>query len=268
MNADYIISGGLGFIGKNLSIKLSRSFKDFVILDKLTGCDLCKVSIRIQSCSNFIHLASFTDVRKSLLKPKKAFLENITSTLNALNYCRTCDARLVFTSSMGAPELQSPYSASKLACEALCTTYRKAYNVNTTILRLSNVYGPHSLHKTSVISAFIRNALNKKALTIFGDGEQTRDFIYIDDVVSTIINSSNKVSMCVASGITTSIKQLAYLIQNTSEELTNYAPPVKFNGYIKGEIINVETSTDIKAKTPLDKGIKKTFKWFMENYKW
>jgi len=266
MNADYIISGGLGFIGKNLSIKLSRSFKDFVILDKLTGCDLCKMSIRMDSCNNFIHLASFTDVRKSLLNPKQAIIQNCSSTIRGLDYARDCEAHFVFTSSMGAPDAMSPYSASKFACEAICNAYRESYKVNTTVLRLSNVYGPHSLHKTSVIAAFIRNALDKKALTIFGDGEQTRAFVYVDDVVNALLTCNGNKLLNISSGKSISIKRLAYYIQEISQELTSYSPPVKFNGYIAGEIFKVNSETDIRPKTTLKQGLKKTFKWFMENY--
>jgi len=89
---------------------------------------------------------------------------------------------------MGASELQSPYSASKLACEEFCTTYRQTFGVKVNVLRLSNVYGPHSIHKTSVIAKFIKQCINRKDLEIFGDGMQTRDFVHVDDVIDTIIN--------------------------------------------------------------------------------
>jgi len=167
---------------------------------------------------------------------------------------------------MGAPQLLSPYSASKLACENFCTTYRKTYHLNTTILRLSNVYGPHSVHKTSVIATFIKACIDKKPLKIYGDGRQTRDFIYVDDVIHTILNCSNVPILNVASGKATSILTLAEMISQISIDLLSHTPDIEFLFPNNGEITNIEPLTDTTPIITLHEGLTNTFKWFMENY--
>ena len=79
-----------------------------------------------------------------------------------------------------------------MAAEEYCHVYSKSFGIKTTILRFSNVYGPYSFHKTSVISTFIKSIIMNKEIIIYGDGNQTRDFIYVDDLISAIINSSKK----------------------------------------------------------------------------
>jgi UDP-glucose 4-epimerase len=80
----------------------------------------------------------------------------------------------------------SPYGASKLAGEGYCSAYFRTYGVETVALHFGNVYGPGSDHKNSVIAKFIRQAMGGETLEIYGDGNQTRDFIYIDDLMSAI----------------------------------------------------------------------------------
>ena len=186
---NYIISGGAGFIGQNLVGNLPKPYFSTILdISQGQGQDLRKELITVPLCDTFIHLAALTDVRRSLSHPQKVILDNCKMTLNCLEYARYHKAHFIFTSSMGASELQSPYSASKLACEEFCTTYRQTFGVKVNVLRLSNVYGPHSIHKTSVIAKFIKQCINRKDLEIFGDGMQTRDFVHVDDVIDTIIN--------------------------------------------------------------------------------
>ena len=263
---DYAISGGLGFIGKNLVIALNKSNKEFSILDKLAGCDLCKQDIILPDCSIFIHLAAITDVRKSILNPEDTILQNIKSTLKCLNYARNNCSEFIFTSSMGAPYALSPYSSSKLACESICTAYRASYGLKIKILRLSNVYGPHSIHKSSVISKFIRNCLDKEPLTIYGNGLQTRDFVYVDDVVKAITNCNGHEVTNVSTGRSISIMYLAKLIRNISTELTTFTPNIEHVQAIKGEIDEVEVYSNITNTIQLKTGLTSTFKWFMEHY--
>ena len=80
------------------------------------------------------------------------------------------------------PQPLSPYGASKLAGEALCSAYYQSYGLKTTSLRFSNLYGPFADHKTSVISKFLELARKDTPFTIYGDGNQTRDFAHVDDI--------------------------------------------------------------------------------------
>jgi len=149
-----------------------------------------------------VHLAANTGVGPSVENPRKDCLTNVIGTLNYLEAARQrTSCKFIFASS-GAPlgEIAeppiheklpsnpvSPYGASKLAGEGYCSAYFNTYGVSTVALRFGNVYGPGSVHKDSVVAKFIKSALNGETLEIYGDGKQTRDFIYIDDLVNAII---------------------------------------------------------------------------------
>ena len=263
---DYIVSGGLGFIGKNLVIKLRELKKDFQVLDRLNDFDVIKDPIFHAWCNTFVHLAAFTNVRESIEHPVKAIMENTEGTLACLHYARESGAHFIFASSMGAAKSLSPYSASKLAGEAFCVAYRASYVTPTTILRLSNVYGPHSKHKESVVAKFIKNCLDRQDIEIFGEGLQTRDFIHVDDVVRTILHCSKAKMINVSTGKATSILKLAEMIRYLSTELTGYIPEIVWKDAINGEIASVEPKTNIHTRIDLETGLRSTFKWFMEHY--
>ena len=85
------------------------------------------------------------------------------------------------------PKPISPYGAGKLAGEGYCSAFFGSFGLNTIALRFGNVYGPLSTHKGSVVAKFIKQALAGETLIIYGDGDQTRDFIYIDDLVNAVL---------------------------------------------------------------------------------
>lgn len=266
---DYTVSGGLGFIGKNLIIKLykDRSKSKISVLDKLSEDDLTSNNVAIPYSKTFIHLAAATNVRESILNPEDHINQNIKMTLNCLKHARLHESTFIFASSQGAPLSMSPYSASKLACESFCKAYKESYGLNTKILRFSNVYGPHSIYKTSVISKFIKACLDKQSLSIIGNGLQTRDFVHIDDVINTIIDPLFNEITYVGSGKTVTILSIAKMIQRLSTSLTSFTPELIFYPAIPGEITDVDTYTDIRPTINLEEGLETTFKWFMENYK-
>lgn len=266
---NYLITGGLGFIGKNLIFKINKdqSKSTTTILDKASGDDLTLNSMAMPPSKTLIHLAAATNVRESIKLPKTHIEQNIKMTLNCLNHARLCDSNFIFASSMGAPLSMSPYSASKLACESFCKAYHESYELNVKVLRLSNVYGPHSIHKTSVIAKFIKQTLDKKPLTIIGDGLQTRDFVHVDDVVNTLINPLPNEITHVGSGWTTTILSVAKMIRQLSKELTSFTPELVFYPAVPGEITDVDAITDIIPTVNIMQGVVRTFKWFMENYK-
>lgn len=147
-----------------------------------------------------VHLAANTGVGPSVDDPRADCYANVLGTLNYLEAARKNGVpRFVFASS-GAPagEIEppiheelpphpvSPYGASKLAGEGYCSAYKHSFGIDTVSLRFGNVYGPGSVHKNSVVAKFLRRALNGEELEIFGDGSQTRDFIYIDDLIKAI----------------------------------------------------------------------------------
>jgi len=156
-----------------------------------------------KGCDVIVHFAANTGVGPSVENPRFDCMANVLGTFNYLESARINSVtRFVFASS-GAPagEVQppiheelpphpvSPYGASKLAGEGYCSAYYRTFGIDTVMLRFGNVYGPGSLHKSSVVAKFIRQALEGKTLEIYGDGSQTRDFIYIDDLIDAVMAS-------------------------------------------------------------------------------
>lgn len=148
-----------------------------------------------------VHLAASTGVAISVEDPRTNMESNVIGTFNMLEAARrNAVAKFVFASS-GAPigETQppfheeiparpvSPYGASKLAGEGYCCAYAKTFGLSTVSLRFGNVYGPGSRHKSSVVAKLIRQALLGQTCEIYGDGTQSRDFIYIDDLVNAVL---------------------------------------------------------------------------------
>ena len=166
---------------------------DRLALTVTTGCDV------------IVHFAANTGVGPSVEDPRADCMTNVIGTFNYLEAARINKVpRFIFASS-GAPagevdppiheELPphpvSPYGASKLAGEGYCSAYYRTFGIDTMMLRFGNVYRPGSQHKSSVVAKFIRQALNGEALEIYGDGSQTRDFIYIDDLIEAVMLAVN-----------------------------------------------------------------------------
>lgn len=250
----YLITGSSGFIGKNLTKYLQDRGEDTSYIDY--PMDLC-CWIPSMPADVVVHLAAETDVRKSVKLPDNTIIRNIRSTISALTIARENNARFVFASSCGAPQSLSPYSASKMACEAICKAYQNSYGIPLSILRFSNVYGPHSIHKSSVIAKFIRRILNGMSVEIYGDGNQTRDFIYVEDVCEAIYHNHSSMAN-IAYGKSISINDLVTLLPYSHVEYKKKKP---------GEINKIDIDSDIVPNTTLGEGLEKTFKWFKENYK-
>ncbi|WP_313307476.1 NAD-dependent epimerase/dehydratase family protein [Stutzerimonas balearica] len=154
----------------------------------------------ISGCNAVVHLAANTGVGPSVDDPRLDMDVNVGGTFNVLEAARLEGVRRLVFASSGAPagEVEppiheeiaphpvSPYGASKLAGEGYCSAYWRTFGLETVCLRFGNVYGPGSGHKSSVVAKFIRKALAGETCHIFGDGLQTRDFIFIDDLVEAI----------------------------------------------------------------------------------
>lgn len=147
-----------------------------------------------------VHLAANTGVAPSVENPRADMESNVIGTFNLLEAARINEVdKFVFASSGApvgeceppiheelAPHPVSPYGASKLAGEGYCSVYYRTFGIKTVALRFGNVYGPGSGHKNSVVAKFIRQAIRGETLEIYGNGNQTRDFIYIDDLIQAI----------------------------------------------------------------------------------
>jgi len=243
-----------------------------------------------ESADIIVHLAANTGVGPSVENPRTDCYANVIGTFNYLEAARINKVpRFIFASS-GAPageveppiheELPphpvSPYGASKLAGEGYCSAYNKTFGIDTVMLRFGNVYGPASLHKSSVVAKFIRQARNGEALEIYGDGTQTRDFIYIDDLINALLLSVNK------DGVGGHAFQIASNQETTVGEMTEkLVAELNKQGLTDINVINSETrlgdvkrnySDTSKAKTMLDwqpeitkdEGIRRTVEYFLK----
>ena len=181
-----------------------------------------------------VHLAANTGVGPSIEDPRADCLTNVLGTLNYLETARHNGVgRFVFASS-GAPvgevtppiheELvphpASPYGASKLSGEGYCSAYFRTFGVEAVALRFGNVYGPGSGHKNSVVAKFIKRALDGEALEVYGNGTQTRDFIYIDDLIRAVRLAA------VTEGIGGETFQIATNAETTVSELAEKLVPI------------------------------------------
>jgi len=215
--------------------------------------DILDDNLAVQLAKNIdviVHLAANTGVGPSVENPRSDCMSNVIGTFNYLEAARVNNVpRFIFASS-GAPageveppiheELPphpvSPYGASKLAGEGYCSAYYRTFGVQTVALRFGNVYGPGSSKKSSVVAKFIRNALVGKTLEIFGDGTQTRDFIYIDDLVRAVLLASMR------DEIGGETFQIATNMETTVGEMTDMLVAILGQRNVQNiQVVNAET---------------------------
>jgi UDP-glucose 4-epimerase len=171
-----------------------------------------------------------------------------------------------------APHPISPYGASKLAGEGYCSAFRGAYGLPTISLRFSNIYGPFSYHKGSVIAKFFRQMQLGEPLTVYGDGEQTRDFLYVGDLCQAIgraleVDLPFGQAIQLGRGRETSINQLVDLLRRVVGR--DRFPPVNYALPRPGEVLRNFVATararqylDFSPVTDLEAGLQKTWEWF------
>jgi UDP-glucose 4-epimerase len=302
----YLVTGGCGFIGVNVVSRLIGQGGRVRVLDNLSmgrredvaslGVDLQVGDIRdypavAKACANVdvvIHLAAHTRVVESVSDPDLNFEVNAIGTMNVLRACRDAGVKkMIFASTGGAilgeqeppvhegmvPRPVSPYGAGKLAGEAYCSAFFGAYGLNTVALRFSNVYGPYSYRKGSVVAQFFRNLMQKQPLVIYGDGSQTRDFLYVDDLVSAVMQADNTETpgevFQIASGCETSIRALLDAMKKAVPALdfdVRYEPARA--GEIRRNYASIEKARRMLGydpKTQLEEGLRNTWRWFVSH---
>jgi UDP-glucose 4-epimerase len=241
-----LVTGGAGFIGSHLADALVERGDDVWLLDNLAsgkpenvgeGALLIETDIRDAAAVDrafaeakpeiCFHLAAQADVRVSIAQPAFDAEVNLIGTVNVLEAARQAGAQVVFSSTGGAiygeceapadedsPRLPlAPYGASKLAGEEYLATWSRLYGAGHVALRYGNVYGPRQdpHGEAGVVAIFFGRIANGQELHIFGDGRQTRDYIYVADVVAaTLAAGSGPAGVYnIGTGIETSVLELA-----------------------------------------------------------
>jgi nucleoside-diphosphate-sugar epimerase len=305
----YLITGGAGFIGSNLVEELLKQGEKVRVLDNfstgrrdnlkpfINDIELVEGDIRslstvyraVDGVDYVLHQAALPSVQRSVEDPITTNEVNITGTLNVLIASRDRNVkRVVFASSSSIygdndslpkredmkPDPLSPYAAAKLTGEKYCKIFTEVYGLSTIVLRYFNVFGsrqdPTSQY-SAVIPKFIYLMKNKKGLTIYGDGEQSRDFTYIKNVVNANLlackNSDLKHEIFNCAGQEqTSINQL---VKNLNEILktdvqADYDKPR--SGEVKHSLADISKAKSLlnyNLEVNFKDGLKKTVEWFL-----
>lgn len=239
-----------------------------------------------------IHLAAHAGVIPSIEDPFFDFEVNALGTLNLLQGSVVNKVgKFIFASSnapMGnqsppineglVPKPLSPYGASKLACEGYCSAFYESYGLKTVILRFSNAYGPYSLHKNSVIAKYIKDALIKEVLTIYGNGTQTRDFVHVEDLCRAIflvlMQGGTQPHLNVwgetfhlGTGKESRIIDLAGMVKGLFGDEIEIVFESPRSGEIKRNYSDIGKARKLLVFTPkikLKDGVKKVYEWFMK----
>lgn len=231
------------------------------------------------------HEAALVSVVESMNDPQKTIEINTIGSMNILEAARRNNIRkVVFASSAAVygdssipvkkedmiPYPKSPYAISKLDCEYAARIYYEEYGLKTTSLRYFNVYGPGqdvTSPYAAVVPIFIKKALRNEDLVIYGDGQQTRDFIFVKDVVRAnelVMSNGDGMIFNVASGVVISINELADRIIRLTESESGIIHREPRKGDIKHSLADTGKIRNIGFRTgfDLDKGLKETIEWF------
>lgn len=299
-----LVTGGAGFIGANLVRQLLAAGYAVRVLDSfVTGqrsylaglpielvegdiLERAVVETAVRHVSGVIHLAAQTSVPDSVANPLYDCQQNVLGTLQLLEACRKEGVnRFVFASSNAplgrqrppaheeqAPLPISPYGASKLAGEGYCLAYHGSWGLGTIVLRFANLYGPFSGHTKGVVSLFYRAIMEKRPLTIYGNGLQTRDFIYVGDLCRAIqlaLESDIRGELFqIATGTETTILALTEQISAVAGQAVHITHSKERIGDIVKNYSAVSKASQQlgwQPTTSLKDGLAKTWEWFQVN---
>ncbi len=294
-----VVTGGAGFIGSNLVDALLARGDEVHVLDDLSngklenvagGAHLHEADIRSDVASVFgeakpdvcFHLAAQIDVRVSVERPELDADVNIVGTLHVLEAARAHGTKLVFSSTGGAiygecdgPATEdhpraplAPYGVSKLAAEEYIAAYNRLYGSSHVALRYGNVYGPRQdPHGEAGVVAIFMNALRDgKTPRIYGDGSQTRDYVFVSDVVEATLAAADHHGgvFNVGTGTETSVVDLYECVERVSgiERTPEHAGPRA--GELQRSVLDPSVAArelGWKAERSLDEGLAATWVW-------
>lgn len=297
------VTGGAGFIGSYVTKLLLDQNHSVRVVDNLSSGHQDAVDIRAEfiqadlldqnrleelltGYEAVIHMASFIEVGKSVKNPVGFTENNIVGTVKLLEAMRKSNVKkIIFSSSAcvygtpkklpisesdGLGEQENPYGITKVTMEQFCILYHRLFNFDVTILRYFNPYGPGELHRpeTHAIPNFVKAVLERKSIPLFWNGEQVRDFIYIDDLAEAHTLSLNQTGLHIYNVGTETGNKVIDVVKNIFE-LVGYEVPIDYKGERKGDVPKlVASSQKIKqelgweAKVNLEEGLKRTIDFF------
>jgi UDP-glucose 4-epimerase len=296
----FLITGGAGFIGSALANHLAREGHHVRVLDDLSaGCDPDRLDPRVlftrgdvkdvpklwtllQNVGCVYHLAARVYVEQSILYPREYNDVNVGGTVAVMEAMRDAGVKRVVLASSGAvygeqavqpvketqpPNPQSPYAVSKIAAEHYVFTIGALWDIETVALRIFNAYGPGQQVPTShppVIPQFVKQALSGGSLVVFGDGGQTRDFVYIDDVVEAMMAAAtasdvDRTIINVGSGRELSISELVKKVERATRREVHPLYNAAQGGGVSRLVADISLARrklGFKPRTDINKGLK------------
>ena len=303
----YLVTGGAGFIGSHITEELLIRGDEVIILDNMYSGrkenlaanpkavfvegSIMDSRILDSICTEYdiegiFHLAAVASVQKSIENPAHVHEVNVTGTLNVLEAARKHGVRKVVLSASAAaygdnpvfpkredmlPEPLSPYAVSKIAAEMYCKTYAELYDLQTVSLRYFNVFGPRqdpNGEYAAVIPKFTEKICAGESPTVFGDGNQTRDFVFVKDVARANLLAMDS-AVCglfnIGTGVQTSLNDLAKMIMDAAGVSVSMKYEAAREGdvrYSVADISKAEQELGYKPEWDLSEGIKGTVEYF------
>lgn len=297
----FLVTGGAGFLGAALANRLARAGHDVVVLDDLSNGnashldtavtfhqgdvdDVPRLWSLLQGVDCVYHLAARVSVAQSIHHPRDYTRVNVGGTVGLMEAMRDTGVRRVVFTSSGAvygrlpdqpvhendqPQPDSPYAVSKWAAEQYIHTIGQLWAIETVALRIFNAYGPRQSLPVShapVIPRFLQQVLTGGSVVIFGDGRQTRDFVYVEDVVAALVAAATAVNVNrqvinIGSGVETSLDALV----DQMEAVTGRSVNRIYNGEKSGgvprlvaDVSRAQTLLGFRPLTTLAAGLRRT----------
>jgi nucleoside-diphosphate-sugar epimerase len=311
----YLITGGGGFIGCNLARFILNQGHDIVVLDNfstgkrenlteiLDKITLIEGDVRnretvdqaVKGCDAIFHEAALASVPRSVADPVSSHDVNVNGTVNVLEAARAAGIkRVVFAASSSAygdqptsPKVEtmiplpiSPYAANKVACEYYLQAYAAVYGMETVALRYFNVFGPYQDPfgaYAAVIPAFVSNILRNQQPQVFGDGEQTRDFCFIENVCNANwlaahapAEKCNGRPMNIACHAATSLNQVLGKLNSLMKSSIKAVYGPARAGDVKHSLADISLANQTIGYEPkvfFDEGLERAINWYTENLK-
>jgi UDP-glucose 4-epimerase len=299
----FLITGGAGFLGTHLSNRLARDGHTVRVLDDLSVgdpsrldpevlftrgdvADIPRLWSLLQGVDCVYHLAARVSVPQSVLYPRDYNTVNVGGTVALMEATRDAGVKRVVLTSSGAvygqqaqqpvredvpPSPDSPYAVSKLSAEYYVRTIGALWNIETVILRIFNAYGPGQALPVShppVVPQFLRHALSGGSLVIFGDGTQTRDFVYVDDVTDALVAAATAQSIDgevinIGSGQETSINDLVQHVERVVGRKVDLLHNTSVRGGVPRLVADIRQAQQLlnfQVRVALDDGLRLTMR--------